>query len=138
MVWDYRGDCTLGCTFLNDNMAAFLTDDLESVMSEGFDQVACGNDRQASHCLDSDFKCRQVRRFREVGDFLGIGGFQKELNRFSQVFLRFFDGLALAGDIQLGTRGYIPVPLVIDDGRKRVDHVYPLLIVSGARRNFYD
>ena len=38
-----------------------------------------------------------------------------ELDGFAQVLDRFLDCAALAGDIDLGTRRYEPVPFLVDD-----------------------
>ena len=49
---------------------------------------------------------------------LGRGTFEEQIDRLREVLSRGFDGIALAGDVELGAKGDVPVALAFDDRRE--------------------
>jgi len=57
-------------------------------------------------------------------DFAGGGGFEKQLQRFAEIVARFFNGMALAGDIHFRTERDVPIIFALDYGGQSVYHHY--------------
>ena len=122
MIGHNRCDGCFSALFLEDDMAAPLTDNMEPLLFEDLDEFASGNDGQMRHLLDGDFKDGHKGGFGRDGNFFGIGCLQEELYGLMKVFSGLFHRMTLTGDIQLGTIGDIPVPFMLNNRRQGISH----------------
>src|SRR5581483_2536460 len=55
-------------------------------------------------------------------DLFGRRRFQEQLQCFPKTGASLFNGVALAGNVELGAKGHEPIVLTLDDGRELPDH----------------
>jgi hypothetical protein len=122
MVGNDSGNRTSAGVLLNNNMTAFLANDLEALLAENFNQFAGRDDRQARHGLDSDFECCEIRGLGQWRNLFRVCGFQKKLDGLMEIFLRFFHAFSLTHDVQFRTISYVPIAFVFNDGRQIISH----------------
>jgi hypothetical protein len=67
---------------------------------------------------------RHVDLTREPpSDLLGRSTFKEQIHRLGKVAARGLHRVALTGDVQLGTKSHVAVPLAFDDGREKFPDV---------------